>query len=243
MKRTNKNRQAEYLQTGKSERTAVRAAKCVTDYGQENTDVDFRKDKGRDKPLSTFLQASEIKTRQCIYISREIHEKVAIVTSRMGNGLSIGKFVDNILRDHFRQYGQQYMEEYRKRPKSKIMTKAFLIVSVGCNVWFLFLLLYERIMDTRIVRFFKDILPDYGGHWTGMRQTHSGSTRKSLRNRRTSSARAVSGWHRPGQPLPYRRKKPPLRKKALSCRRKRLLLTTETRKRIPPGTSPGGKTR
>ena len=37
MKRTNKNRQAEYLQTGKSERTAVRAAKCVTDYGQENT--------------------------------------------------------------------------------------------------------------------------------------------------------------------------------------------------------------
>ena len=36
MKRTNKNRQAEYLQTGKSERTAVRAAKCVTDYGQEN---------------------------------------------------------------------------------------------------------------------------------------------------------------------------------------------------------------
>ena len=36
MKRTNKNRQAEYLQTGKSERTAVRAAKCVTDYDQEN---------------------------------------------------------------------------------------------------------------------------------------------------------------------------------------------------------------
>ena len=66
MKRTKKNRQADCLQTGKSERTAARAAKCVTDYGQENTGVDFRKDKGRDKPLSTFLQASEIKTRQCI---------------------------------------------------------------------------------------------------------------------------------------------------------------------------------
>ena len=83
MKRTKKNRQADCLQTGKSERTAARAAKCVTDYDQENTGVDFRKDKGRDKPLSTFLQASEIKTRQCIYISREIHEKVAIVASRM----------------------------------------------------------------------------------------------------------------------------------------------------------------
>ena len=26
------------------------------------------------------------------------------------------------------------------------MTKAFLIVSVACNVWFLFLLFYDRIM-------------------------------------------------------------------------------------------------
>lgn len=70
MKRTNKNRQAEYLQTGKSERTAVRAAKCVTDYGQENTDVDFRKDKGRDKPLSTFRKHRKSK-RGNVYTSAE----------------------------------------------------------------------------------------------------------------------------------------------------------------------------
>ena len=69
MKRTKKNRQADCLQTGKSERTAASAAKCTTDYDQENTGVDFRKDKGRDKPLSTFLQASEIKTR--VYTSAE----------------------------------------------------------------------------------------------------------------------------------------------------------------------------
>ena len=86
------------------------------------------------------------------------------------------------------------------------ITDILLTVSVGCNLWFLFLLLYERIMDTRIVR--------------------------PQRPQRTSSARAVSGWLQPGQPLPYRRNKPPLRKKALSCRRKTLLLTTETRK--PP---------
>ena len=48
------------------------------------------------------------------------------------------------------------------------MTDILLAVSVGCNLWFLFLLLYERIMDTRIVRFFR-ALSDYGGHWTGMR--------------------------------------------------------------------------
>lgn len=120
MKRTKKNRQADCLQTGKSARTAARAAKCTTDYGQEKTDSDFRKDKGGSKPLSTFLQASEIKTRQCIYISREIHEKVAIVASRMGNGLSIGKFVDNILRDHFLQYGTQYMEQIENAQKVRL---------------------------------------------------------------------------------------------------------------------------
>lgn len=37
------------------------------------------------------------------------------------------------------------------------MTDILLAVSVGCNLWFLFLLLYERIMDMRLVRFFKGI--------------------------------------------------------------------------------------
>ncbi len=52
MKRTKKNRQAECLQTGKSERTAANAAKCANGYGQEKTGSDFRKDEGRGKPLS-----------------------------------------------------------------------------------------------------------------------------------------------------------------------------------------------
>lgn len=37
------------------------------------------------------------------------------------------------------------------------MTDILLTVSVGCNLWFLFLLLYDRIMDTRLVRFFRGI--------------------------------------------------------------------------------------
>ena len=35
------------------------------------------------------------------------------------------------------------------------MTKILLVVSIACNAWFLFLLLYDRIMETKIVRFFK----------------------------------------------------------------------------------------
>ena len=37
------------------------------------------------------------------------------------------------------------------------MTDILLTVSVGCNLWFLFLLLYDRIMGTKVFRFFKGI--------------------------------------------------------------------------------------
>ena len=37
------------------------------------------------------------------------------------------------------------------------MTDILLTVSVGCNLWFLFLLLYDRIMGTKMFRFFKGI--------------------------------------------------------------------------------------
>lgn len=37
------------------------------------------------------------------------------------------------------------------------MTDILLTVSFGCNLWFLFLLLYDRIMETRLVRFLRSI--------------------------------------------------------------------------------------
>ena len=113
------------------------------------------------------------------------------------------------------------------------MTDILLAVSVGCNLWFLFLLLYERIMDTRIVRFFKGIV----GLW---RSLDGNEAKRIAAHEEVPAEKAdIIGKSRfrmastPGQPLPYRRKKPPLLKKALSCRRKRLLLTTEKRETHP----------
>ena len=37
------------------------------------------------------------------------------------------------------------------------MTMILLTISVGCNLWFLFLLLYDRIMETKLVRFLRGI--------------------------------------------------------------------------------------
>ena len=38
------------------------------------------------------------------------------------------------------------------------MTAVLLIVSITCNVWFLFLLLYDRIMEMKLVRFFRNLV-------------------------------------------------------------------------------------
>ena len=47
------------------------------------------------------------------------------------------------------------------------LTMILLTVSVGCNLWFLFLLLYDRIMETKLVRFFRNL----AGLWRALDTT------------------------------------------------------------------------
>lgn len=105
MKRKMNNRQANSLQTSKSVKPAANAAKSPAGSRPVNTG---------DRPLAAFLQTAEIKTRQCVYIDRDTHSKIACIITRIGNGLSIGRFVDNILRDHIRKYREQYIQAIEK---------------------------------------------------------------------------------------------------------------------------------
>ena len=58
------------------------------------------------------------------------------------------------------------------------MTDILLTVSVGCNLWFLFLLLYDRIMETKMFRFFKGIV----GLWRSLesRGTKNGTAQEEV---------------------------------------------------------------
>ena len=60
------------------------------------------------------------------------------------------------------------------------MTMILLTVSVGCNLWFLFLLLYDRIMETKLVRFLRGI----AGLWRSL----GGTTVKQETVRETPAA-------------------------------------------------------
>ena len=51
-----------------------------------------------------FLRRNEIKTRQCVYISRDVHGKILrIVNDIAGGEISVGGYVDTVLRQHLEQ--------------------------------------------------------------------------------------------------------------------------------------------
>lgn len=64
------------------------------------------------KPLSAFMEASEIKVRQCVYIDKETHDKYANIIRYMGNGITLGRYIDNVLNEHLRQYQNELQEAY-----------------------------------------------------------------------------------------------------------------------------------
>ena len=64
------------------------------------------------KPLSAFMEASEIKVRQCVYIDKETHDKYVNIIRYMGNGITLGRYIDNVLNEHLRQYQNELQEAY-----------------------------------------------------------------------------------------------------------------------------------
>ena len=105
MRKKVNNRQADSLQTSKSVKPAANAANNPTESRPANTDV---------RPLAAFLQTEEIKNRRCVYIDSDTHRKIVHIVTHIGNGLSIGKFVDNVLCDHIKRHREQYTQAIEK---------------------------------------------------------------------------------------------------------------------------------
>lgn len=63
-----------------------------------------------------FLQRNELKARQSVYISKEIHEKVSRIVSVLGGkDLSVGGYIDNVLSQHFETYMDEINALYDKK--------------------------------------------------------------------------------------------------------------------------------
>ncbi len=68
-----------------------------------------------------FLQPRELKIRQCVYISRSVHETIADIVKRIGErGLTVGVYIDTILQLHLQEHKDEINALYCK-PTDKII--------------------------------------------------------------------------------------------------------------------------
>lgn len=65
---------------------------------------------------AVFLQRNELKARQSVYVSKEIHEKVSKIASVLGGkDLSVGGYIDNVLSQHFDTFMDEINALYEKK--------------------------------------------------------------------------------------------------------------------------------
>lgn len=87
---------------------------------QPQKETGRRKRQGEDYP-EIFLRRNEIKTRQCVYISRDVHSKILkIVNDIAGREISVGGYVDTVLRQHLEQHKERINELYKKQREDLI---------------------------------------------------------------------------------------------------------------------------
>lgn len=68
------------------------------------------------KKVESFLAPKEIQTRQCVYISREVHQKIAQMVHLLSNGrTTIGGYIDNVLLEHLSEHRDEINALYHKQ--------------------------------------------------------------------------------------------------------------------------------
>lgn len=60
--------------------------------------------KPKKKDYSMFLDITPFETRHGVYISAPMFDKISLLTRLLGNKLTIGMFINNILKQHFEQH-------------------------------------------------------------------------------------------------------------------------------------------
>lgn len=91
------------LKEAPKEKESVRRKRPNADYGE------------------TFLKRNEIKTRQCVYISREVHNKISkIVNIIADKDITVGGYIDTVLVRHLEQHKEEINEMYKQQRENLI---------------------------------------------------------------------------------------------------------------------------
>lgn len=79
-------------------------------------DASGNKKQQDDDYIGLYLGRNEIKTRQCVYISRDVHSVILkIVNSIAPEDTTVGGYIDTVLRFHLQQHKDRINELYKKQ--------------------------------------------------------------------------------------------------------------------------------
>ena len=85
-------------------------------YAPTRRDAGGKKKQQDDDYIGLYLGRNEIKTRQCVYISRVVHSVILkIVNSIAPEDTTVGGYIDTVLRFHLQQHKDRINELYKKQ--------------------------------------------------------------------------------------------------------------------------------
>lgn len=88
----------------------------VVERAKENRETGKGKKRGLSEYGEKFLKRNELKTRQCVYISGQIHAVISrLVHVIADKDITVGGYIDTVLAEHLERHKEEINELYRQK--------------------------------------------------------------------------------------------------------------------------------
>ena len=93
----------------------------AVERAKENREAGKGKKRGLSEYGEKFLKRNELKTRQCVYISGQIHAVISrLVHVIVDKDITVGGYIDTVLAEHLERHKEEINELYRQKREDLI---------------------------------------------------------------------------------------------------------------------------
>lgn len=93
----------------------------AVERAKENREAGKGKKQGLSEYGEKFLKRNELKTRQCVYISGQIHAVISrLVHVIADKDITVGGYIDTVLAEHLERHKEEINELYRQKREDLI---------------------------------------------------------------------------------------------------------------------------
>ena len=93
----------------------------AVERAKENREAGKGKKRGLSEYGEKFLKRNELKTRQCVYISGQIHAVISrLVHVIADKDITVGGYIDTVLAEHLERHKDEINELYRQKREDLI---------------------------------------------------------------------------------------------------------------------------